>query len=194
MFGDWQSTYVMVDSVGEQDVPHPGEPDMQKYQLGLWRGHVAGRATSPGAPAAQQVPAILHDCHNHCGSTFTGPTLGLAVCNSSDPHQQWELVRNNTGAPTGARGLSALHRVGLFRDAGAGLCVGCNDGPQGGCGNDATTNVTGLGVGMRSCQVDFNGGAGSQRFNLSAGNEVIRWLLYKTTAFVLKTMDFILKK
>ena len=161
----------MVDSVGIQPVPHPGEPDMSMYQLELWKDRIVSRTVSAGVPTPPQVPAILHNCHNWCGSPFSGPTLITVACNSSDPHQLWELVNNNTGPP--GPGLNSLLRTGFFRDEGSGLCVGCTDGPMTGCGNDAMSNATGLGHGMRTCQFDFNGGNPNQRFNLTKSTGMI---------------------
>ena len=173
MFGDWQSTYVMVDAVAIQPVPPHDYWSMQKYQLGLWRDHIVNRSVSPGKVPAPKAPSILHDCHNGCGSTFKGPTFMIALCNASDPAQHWELHENNTGHPW-AWHPDTLKRLGFFRDGGAGLCVGCSDGPMTGCANDAGRNASGLGSGMQACLQGFGGGSAQQRFNYSSTTKMVR--------------------
>ena len=133
----------MVDAVAIQPVPPHDYWSMQKYQLGLWSDRIVHRKSSPGV-VVPRAPSILHDCHNGCGSTFKGPTLRLAPCNASDASQHWELQQNNTGHPWPWH-PDTLHRLGFLRDGGAGLCVGCSNGPTTGCANDGGSNASGLG-------------------------------------------------
>ena len=113
-------------------------------------------------------PIILHNCHNYCASTFSGPTLIAAPCSDTDPSQQWELSASDN---------KTAGQWGYLRDAGKGLCVGCFTGTD--CANTAgwpQWNTTGVGAGMQACvsgignaaNHDANYAEPIQQFNYSA--------------------------
>lgn len=157
-FDDFKSEYLMVDSCGIEARPPPHGPPTDwpdcpanapgcgpraaqaQWEMTKWR-ELIDAAVASGHP-----PIILHDCHNGCGSPFGGPTLTVAECNATDPAQHWNLPLDGS--------------VGPLIDGQLGLCAGCGSSPVpdnhrgvGGtaCGNDATTNANGTGLGMQAC-------------------------------------------
>ena len=118
--------------------------------IGLWSEKVDERPT----------PTILHSCHSGCSSRFSGPTLVLAPCNSSDTGQLWSLP------PRGA--------LGCVHDAGAGLCIGCNDFASD-CANDAARfgNGSGHGLGMAACAPGCSRQEKNQQWNLTSDGQLL---------------------
>jgi hypothetical protein len=140
-FDEWQSEYLMVDSCGVETRPPPHGPPpgyiggQARWEMSNWKEMIVAKQ------AAGHKPIILHDCHNGCGSGFGGPTLSALACNKTDPAQQWAVAIDG--------------RKSQLIDRAHGLCVGCPDGPAGGCANDALTfiNGSGSGLGLSACAV-----------------------------------------
>ena len=106
-FDDFKSEYLMVDGCGIEVQPPPHGPPkdwpvcpgcsprhaQSRWEMTKWRALID--ATVSKDPTFFDDGIMLHDCHNGCGSEFGGPTLALAPCNTSDPHQQWGKFTSN---------------------------------------------------------------------------------------------------
>jgi hypothetical protein len=163
---EWQSEYLMVDSVG---MTAPAGKDRHAWQHSL----ISGWASTMLDYSKRDPPRtiIFHACHAGCGGAFTGPTLRVQACNASDPRQWWSI---NSTSPYGEPvEPPSVSRASLLLNGASGLCAGCTNGP---CANDARSegaNITGAGLGLQACAPPGMGSQ-NQQFTLASNGQILR--------------------